>query len=300
MTYAHDKEEVKYLEDDFLLLKENFNTHVIEYQTTELHNHSFYEIVYVINGTVTHICNGKESTLTTCDAVLLRPEKDTHTYKNIGDKNFLHRDLLIGAPLFQKVCDFLSPNLFQIINESPTPFILRLDMDRILFFEKELFHLGYTSDQSLICAPVCLALLAQLLASVCESMSDASKKEYNWLERLINILNTAEHFAIPLPELLRQHFHYNHSYMCKVFKKNTGMTMTTYFNTAKLNYAKTLLLSTDYTINIIAEAVGFNNLSHFNHEFKKRFGIPPSDYRKQNKLQRINAEKSYPPPTPID
>lgn len=289
MNYKSDEKEIKYLQSSFLLLKDDFNTHVIEYKPTELHSHSFYEIMYIINGKVKHICNDKESTLTTGNVVFLRPNKDIHTYQKIENERFLHRDVLIGETLFKKVCDFLSPNLFNIISESPQPISFLLDIDRILFFEKEFSKLGYNSEQSVMCAPTYIALTAHLLASVCEALSNPPQKEYHWLDRLTNILNTVEHFTFSLPELLRMNFHYNHSYMCKVFKKNTGVTMTQYFNHAKLNYAKTLLLSTDYTINIIAEMTGFNNLSHFNHEFKDKFGIPPSDYRKQNKSGSENT-----------
>ena len=137
MEFENEANEIKYLKSSFLLQKDNFNTHIIEYQHTDLHNHSFYEIVYILNGKIEHVCNGKSTILTIGNAVFLRPEKDTHTYRQIEGEPFLHRDLLIGKELFKKACDFLSPNLFQIINETDEPISLRLDMERILFFEKE-------------------------------------------------------------------------------------------------------------------------------------------------------------------
>ena len=69
--------------------------------------------------------------------------------------------------------------------------------------------------------------------------------------------------------------------LCRFFKAETGMTIFDYLNKIKVDYACSLLLNKDLSIAEIALDCGFNNLSHFNKQFKKIMDITPSLYRKQ-------------------
>ena len=52
----------------------------------------------------------------------------------------------------------------------------------------------------------------------------------------------------------------------------------------KINYACSLLRSTNFTVLEIAMMASFNNLSNFNMTFKKITGKTPSEYKKQYHL----------------
>ena len=69
--------------------------------------------------------------------------------------------------------------------------------------------------------------------------------------------------------------------LCRFFKGQLGMTVFEYLNNIKIQFACNLLLDNDLSITKICYDSGFNNLSHFNKQFKKATGIPPSEYRKQ-------------------
>ena len=280
------------LTDNFLLKFENFNTQVLEYKETLSHSHDFFEIVYVLNGSATHLYNNRTSILQVGDMLLLRPQKDTHHYEAIDGQQFTHRDILVSEELLKKVCDFLSPDLFGKLYDSPTPIQTKLSLEQLLFFESQFSKIRYNDNQTVVCPQLHISLLTQLLASVCEHFAYSNNDKYSWLDKLLNLLNTVQNFKTPLSQLLQRDFHYNISYMCKHFKNKMGVTMTYYFNTAKINYAKSLLLSTDYTILAISEMVGFSNISHFNHEFKKRFNLSPSEYRRHQKADEPTIRKS--------
>jgi AraC family transcriptional activator of tynA and feaB len=47
-----------------------------------------------------------------------------------------------------------------------------------------------------------------------------------------------------------------------------------------LSAAKKLFQASDLPIAHVAYSSGFNDVSHFNHLFKQRFGMPPTDYRR--------------------
>ena len=67
---------------------------------------------------------------------------------------------------------------------------------------------------------------------------------------------------------------------CRFFKSSTGLTIFEYLNKIKIDYACKLLLNTDLNIVHISYDCGFNNLSHFNKQFRKFLGKTPSQFRK--------------------
>ncbi|MCK4750803.1 MAG: helix-turn-helix domain-containing protein [Bacteroidales bacterium] len=68
--------------------------------------------------------------------------------------------------------------------------------------------------------------------------------------------------------------------VCRFFKSSTGLTVFEYLNKIKIDYSCQLLLNTDLNIVDISYDCGFNNLSHFNKQFKKFIGNTPTQFRK--------------------
>ncbi|MDR0814378.1 MAG: AraC family transcriptional regulator [Bacteroidales bacterium] len=69
--------------------------------------------------------------------------------------------------------------------------------------------------------------------------------------------------------------------LCRFFKQNMEMTLFEYLNKIKVEFACKLLMDRDLSILEVCLDSGFNNLSHFNKQFKRVTGRPPSEYRKQ-------------------
>lgn len=73
--------------------------------------------------------------------------------------------------------------------------------------------------------------------------------------------------------------HINKHYLCRLFKKETGVTVNAYITSARIARAKHLLRTTDRSITYIAVETGFADLSVFTKNFKKETGVTPSTYR---------------------
>jgi AraC-like DNA-binding protein len=71
--------------------------------------------------------------------------------------------------------------------------------------------------------------------------------------------------------------------LCRYFKMNLGITIFEYLNKIKTEFACKLLMDPDLSIMDVCFDSGFNNISHFNKQFKKVTGVPPSEYRKRFK-----------------
>ena len=100
------------------------------------HGHNFFEVFYILEGTITHVCNDKKEILNTGDIRLLRPT-DKHSFIRKSNTICSHRDIIITAPLFKKCCDFIDPFFLKEILASSMPLKSTLSPLNIVEFEKE-------------------------------------------------------------------------------------------------------------------------------------------------------------------
>ncbi|MCX6309203.1 MAG: AraC family transcriptional regulator [Bacteroidia bacterium] len=71
--------------------------------------------------------------------------------------------------------------------------------------------------------------------------------------------------------------------LCRFFKLHVGVTIFEYLNQLKIEFACKLLMDENLSILDVAIDSGFNNLSHFNKQFKGITGRTPKDYRLKSK-----------------
>lgn len=71
------------------------------------------------------------------------------------------------------------------------------------------------------------------------------------------------------------------SYLCTIFKKNTGTTLVHYLTQYRIEQAMELLKNGKLKTAEIAKRVGYHNISYFNLVFKARTGKTPGQYRKE-------------------
>ena len=102
------------------------------------------------------------------------------------------------------------------------------------------------------------------IATIHEYLMNNYREEVN-LKALADLVNMAE------------------GSLCRFFRENMGVTIFEYLNQIKIELACNLLMDNELSIIEIGFDSGFNNLSHFNKQFKRIIGMPPSQYRKQFK-----------------
>ena len=72
----------------------------------------------------------------------------------------------------------------------------------------------------------------------------------------------------------------NPVYFSSLFKKETGQNFSAYLSGVRMEKAKELLTTSNDTIAVIAEAVGYPEQKYFSQQFKKIVGVKPVIYRK--------------------
>ncbi len=117
-------------------------------------------------------------------------------------------------------------------------------------------------------------LLEPLFAIICNQA-----KERDMMQQVVEYVLEHLQEDISLEECAR-HFNYNANYLSRWFKKRMGMTYTDFVTSKKMELCKTLLASTDISINSLAEQFGYSSPQNFIRVFKKYTLMTPGKYRK--------------------
>ena len=104
-------------------------------------------------------------------------------------------------------------------------------------------------------------------------------KTYNYIEN-----NYFDASLKGLCEILKEDYYY----LSKKIKKLTGFTFQHLLEEERIKLSKTLLETTDVSVNDIAYHVGYNNLTFFYRLFKKKNNVTPQEYRNTFLNKRVN------------
>lgn len=80
---------------------------------------------------------------------------------------------------------------------------------------------------------------------------------------------------------ISKHVFLSSSYVCTVFKTETGKTLNQFLTEYRIEKAKKLLMDSRYKITDISAKVGYNDGNYFGKSFKKLVGLSPSEFREQ-------------------
>ncbi len=110
-------------------------------------------------------------------------------------------------------------------------------------------------------------------------MDHTENEDSTNFSKILRYLNQHYNEQIKLKDI-SQKYYINKNYASFLFKRNTGMSYSDYLNKLRMEQAKKLLVSTEYTIFEISEMVGYIDYSYFIKAFKKKYGVTPTQYRK--------------------
>ena len=119
--------------------------------------------------------------------------------------------------------------------------------------------------------------------STMEKESDEERKSLNkmdeeFLKKLHIVMDRHigdESFSM---EVLASETMVSYSSLYNKVKAMTGCSPLTFFNTYKMNIAKEMLQSGNYTISEVADKMGASSPSNFSRDFKKHFGKMAKDF----------------------
>ncbi|MFD2613841.1 AraC family transcriptional regulator [Paenibacillus gansuensis] len=100
------------------------------------------------------------------------------------------------------------------------------------------------------------------------------------VQQAVHYLSTQYAEAVTI-EMMAESLGYNRAYLSKIFKQRMKESPVTFLLHLRLDKARLLIRERpELTLEQIASSVGFNDPLYFSKQFKKRYELSPSDYRR--------------------
>lgn len=109
---------------------------------------------------------------------------------------------------------------------------------------------------------------------------ESEKIKNKTLQSVVSYINNNFQTDLSVQSIAKQFF-VNISYLCQIFKKETGYTITEYINKLRIEQARSLIHSGELPLGEICERVGFTDYCYFNKVFRKIMGKSPLQYSKE-------------------
>lgn len=128
----------------------------------------------------------------------------------------------------------------------------------------------------------CRHFQRKMVRGYCQMVKKYNLQDYSLpIRRVLTFISTDLTADLSLKALAEQ-LNVNSSYLSGLFKKEMGMPLTEYVNTARITQAQILLYTTDLPIKNIALQCGISDMYYFSRMFKRITGVTPKVYREMN------------------
>ena len=253
------------------LAKYRSATHIVK------HSHDFYELILVCKNTLLHSLNGEKKQMQRHDLCIISPD-DYHVCFSESQQNSpCYYTISIKAEYFKNLTDAISKNFLKSI------LYMRYTTVKPQVFEQckqqlnsALFLTADNMDKKqFMFQTVITKLLTEFTLNLTEEQAGRSL-----VEKAYSLMTDNENMGLTIKNIAEK-LGYSEEHLIRTFKKHSEQSPCQVFTKIKLDYVRELLISTDYPISYICDAVGYYSQHYFNKLFKKHFGCSPSFYRKK-------------------
>lgn len=248
-----------------------------------LHCHDFYEMFLVTAGLARHLVNGTQQDLAAGSLVFIRPS-DAHHYQSVGSDQLNFINLAFTSQAAENCFRYLEgclPQASLLTAPLPPHVCLAGQPFQGLIHRLENWNTIPLTAQAAKRAEL-RALLAEFFIRYLGSWTPPEPAgPPAWLTRLMAEMGSLDNLTAGLPALLSLSGK-SHEHLCRAFRQYAGQTPTAFICGLRLDYAANLLVNSNLSVLDVMLASGFENLSHFNHRFRARYGCPPREFRKSS------------------
>ena len=274
----------------------NFNGNIMlskhyRYSPIYVHEHEFFEILCIYDGTAHTTIQGISHTLHTGDICIIPPHTK-HSVSIFDDSvafNILVRSSTFQSSFFQTLtADSALAQFFAHVLYRKTEgnfLIFHTGTDNIVMESMEnlyIEYLGHEKYNYTFLNSMLVLFWAQLLRYHENDIESILTKDTagSSMTEILNYLNH-NYQTITLSDTA-EHFGYSVSHFSTLIKEGTGRTFLQIIRDIKLNQACRALKETTLSIPAICELVGYETPEHFMRTFKKAYGMTPGEYRKNS------------------
>lgn len=247
--------------------------------------HDFWELCYVTEGRIQVWLDTVGLSLEAQQLLLIPPNKKHSFFSENGNQN---KAFVVCFDSFSQALMPISGGIF------PADDVQQGCMERIIDECATTFRMNEHGLLEVVASPLfggqqaLLLQLEYLLISLVRRMSAEKNSgivfisDENFHADLVNVilrfLRKNIHRKLTLEDICHK-FNYSKSFLCKVFKEQTGQSLMECFNQLKMEEAKRLLRQSNLSVTDIAGSLGFREVKYFDAIFKKFSGMTPVTYR---------------------
>jgi AraC-like DNA-binding protein len=253
-------------------------------ESFKLHWHNYYEIEYIISGSGKEILNGEPTDIHPGVMHIISPS-DFH-------------ELIVDSPLtLIKICfdiGDIEPGVFNAASEilKGGTVIFEGESKKLtdnlfsaLLLEKKLHE---STDEYPVIIKKLLEAAIITVSKLANTYSPLKRggvsKKRSDITGVLAYIQANFTKRITLDEVAEK-THFSSSYLSRYFHQAVGMTFVGYIKKLRIEMAAKLLINTDTEITDICYEAGFSSPQSFSCDFKKAYGIAPTEYRRINKKQ---------------
>lgn len=248
-----------------------------------MHIHDCCEIYYSISGGKQFLIDNQFYSIMPGDIFVIN-QYESHYLTQI-DKEVHERIVLSIHPDFVKAISSEKTDLSYCFTRRGEGRSHKLSLSKeqqkrfIYYIDKLTSSSGYGSD--LIDRATFMELMILINKAYYENNGmkpdhGASLQYSKQVGEILSYINTNISMPISIGELA-SHFFLSESYICRIFKSTTGMTINKYITARRISIAKSLLAD-GMSVNEVCERCGYNDYSNFVKSFTKSVGISPKKY----------------------
>ena len=262
------------------LLQEGVSFHWWDAPHPSLHNHNHYEFFIITCGQTNHILNGAQKRLSKNDLFLIRPE-DCHQFTPIAGSRCIHINLPVTTAKLSSLCEALGISLDALLGGEEL--CIALNDVELAFFQSRAQQLNLIArsaeEPDRLGVLVICEMLVHAISLLYKKWRPFSADCPEWMQALLQKIHSPEYISCSAADVYRL-AGYSPPVVIQYFRQYTGDTVTAYLTKAKMDFACSLLLTTQMTTIEIACQLGYSSLSHFNKCFRNHTGKSPREYRR--------------------
>ncbi|MGJ8622655.1 MAG: AraC family transcriptional regulator [Yoonia sp.] len=243
-----------------------------------LHDHDFFELLWVQNGTVRHHQQTGITTLQEGDMVFIQPGQP-HALQGRGDHAFVVS--ICFHPATIKSLAKRHPSMQGHLFWSPTgPVQRHRDMRQLAALNHAAVQLERSLGDTLAAEAFLLPLCAELTA-------DAFPPDMpTWLAAACLAAREPDVFRNGSAGLVAVAGK-AHAHVSRMMRRHLGQTPSDYINAIRMDYAARALATDSDAVTQIAADIGIPNMSHFHKLFRATYDITPLQYRQRFQRQIV-------------
>ena len=228
-----------------------------------------YMLFYICDGRLS-LRSGSQTMVASAGQVGFLNCHEPHEYHTIGNTEFvwLHLDGSNTADFYQQAVQMHGGFVF----DTPYAEQIKNGIYEIVF--------AFRNEQTLSEVRLSQKLYTLLTAMVDTASQEAGQTEENdTVSKAMHFIQ--EQYMNPISLLdVATHVNMSQFHFFRLFRKDCGYSPHEYLILTRLNRAKHLLKTTGLPIKVIAQKVGYQNVSSFTNAFTDRVGISPTLFRK--------------------